>query len=70
MENQIGQLKATLQINNMRIIAGKYMKLPSKGGIDRFSDLVYLSQVTQAMAMKTETEFYRRNREVDPKTVN
>ncbi len=38
------------------------MKLPSHGGIDRFNDLIYLSQVLQAMAMKTETEFYRRNR--------
>ena len=47
-----------------------YLKLPSHGGIDRFNDLVYLSQITQAMAMKTETEFYRRNREIDPKTGN
>ncbi|CAG2117636.1 unnamed protein product, partial [Medioppia subpectinata] len=39
-----------------------YFKLPSKGGVDRFADLVYLSQVIQAMAMKVETEFYRRNR--------
>ncbi|CAG2176894.1 unnamed protein product, partial [Oppiella nova] len=49
---------------------GNYFKLPSHGGVDRFEDLVYLSQVIQAMAMKVETEFYRRNREVDPKTGN
>ncbi|CAG2102952.1 unnamed protein product, partial [Medioppia subpectinata] len=47
-----------------------YFKLPSKGGVDRFADLVYLSQVIQAMAMKVETEFYRRNRAIDPKTGN
>ena len=41
------------------------MNLPSKGSIDRFDDLVYLSQITQAMAMKAETEFYRRNRDID-----
>lgn len=44
------------------------MKLPTNGGVDRFDDLVYLSQITQAMAMKTETEFYRRNRDIDNKT--
>jgi beta-mannosidase len=46
------------------------MKLPSHGGKDRLNDLIYLSQILQAMAMKTETEFYRRNREIDPKTGN
>jgi beta-mannosidase len=46
------------------------MKLPSNGGKERLSDLIYLSQILQAMAMKTETEFYRRNREIDPKTGN
>jgi beta-mannosidase len=42
------------------------MKLPSHGGKDRLNDLIYLSQISQAMAMKIETEFYRRNREIDP----
>jgi len=46
------------------------MKLPSIGGIERLGDLIYLSQVTQAMAIKTETEFYRRNRQIDPNTGN
>ncbi len=46
------------------------MNLPSHGGIDRFNDLIYLSQVTQAMALKTETEFYRRNRAIDPNNGN
>jgi beta-mannosidase len=41
------------------------MKLPSHGGKDRLNDLIYLSQISQAMAMKIETEFYRRNREID-----
>ena len=35
------------------------------GGKERLSDFIYLSQITQAMAMKTETEFYRRNRDID-----
>jgi len=43
------------------------MKLPSHGGKERLDDLIYLSQIFQAMAMKTETEFYRRNREIDSK---
>ncbi|CAG2180234.1 unnamed protein product, partial [Oppiella nova] len=46
----------------------KYFKLPAHGGVDRINDLIYLSQIFQAMAIKTETEFFRRNREVDPKT--
>jgi len=46
------------------------MKLPSHGGKDRLSDLIYLSQILQAMAMKTETEFYRRNRAIDPNNGN
>jgi hypothetical protein len=32
------------------------MKLPSHGGKDRLNDLIYLSQILQAMAMKTQTE--------------
>ncbi|CAG2179179.1 unnamed protein product, partial [Oppiella nova] len=47
-----------------------YLRVPSKGGIDRLNDFVYSSQIIHAMAMKTETEFYRRNREIDPKTGN
>ncbi|XP_054164237.1 beta-mannosidase-like [Oppia nitens] len=47
---------------------GYYFNHPSHGGIERFNDLVYLSQVIQAMAMKIETEFYRRNRQIDEKT--
>jgi len=46
------------------------MKLPSHGGKDRLNDLIYLSQVSQAMVLKTETEFYRRNRQIDPNTGN
>ncbi|CAG2181764.1 unnamed protein product, partial [Oppiella nova] len=34
---------------------GNYFKLPSHGGVDRLEDLIYLSQVIQAMAMKVET---------------
>ena len=42
-----------------------YMKLPTSGGVDRLDDFIYLSQISQAMSLKTETEFYRRNRVVN-----
>ncbi|XP_054162086.1 beta-mannosidase-like [Oppia nitens] len=45
---------------------GFYLRVPSAGGIDRLNDFIYSSQIIQAMAMKTETEFYRRNRQIDP----
>uniref|UniRef100_A0A6G1SGI4 beta-mannosidase n=1 Tax=Aceria tosichella TaxID=561515 RepID=A0A6G1SGI4_9ACAR len=38
------------------------------GGVDKFKSFIYLSQLTQAIAIKTETEFYRRNRFIDPDT--
>lgn len=38
------------------------------GGIDKLKTFVYVSQLTQAIAIKTETEFYRRNRFIDPET--
>jgi beta-mannosidase len=63
-------LLKTLSINSCPLYLAFYFKLPSHGGKDRLNDLIYLSQITQAMAMKTETEFYRRNREIDPKTGN
>ena len=51
------------QIQNM---IKAYFQLPSQGGADRFSDFIYLSQIIQAMAMKTETEFYLRDRQLTP----
>ena len=44
----------------------KYLKLPISGGADRLDDFIYLSQISQAMSLKIETEFYRRNRGVNP----
>lgn len=38
------------------------------GGVDKFKSFLYISQLTQAIAIKTETEFFRRNRFVDPET--
>lgn len=38
------------------------------GGIDKLKTFLYVSQLTQAIAIKTETEFYRRNRFIDPDT--
>lgn len=38
------------------------------GGIDKFKSFIYLSQLTQAIGIKTETEFYRRNRFINPET--
>ena len=49
------------QIQNM---IKAYFELPSQGGADRLSDFIYLSQIIQAMAIKTETEFYLRDRQL------
>lgn len=38
------------------------------GGADKLKNYLYISQLTQAIAIKTETEFYRRNRFIDPET--
>jgi beta-mannosidase len=50
----------------MEKLIANYMKLPIAGGSERLNDLIYLSQIAQAMSIKTETEFYRRNRAIDP----
>ena len=55
-------------IDVMQSMVSNYFKLPASGGVDRFGDYIYLSQIIQAMAMKTETEFYRRNREINNQT--
>lgn len=41
------------------------LPLPSNGSIARLDDYIYLSQVHQAMAIRIQTEFYRRNRQVN-----
>ena len=41
---------------------------PKSGGIEKFKTFIYLTQLSQAIAIKTETEFYRRNRFIDPET--
>ncbi|XP_054165442.1 beta-mannosidase-like [Oppia nitens] len=46
---------------------GSYLIKPSKGSIDRLNDFIYSSQLIHAMSMKTQTEYYRRNRKVDDK---
>lgn len=39
-----------------------HLFLPNKKcGVQAFKDVLYLSQITQAMSIKTETEFYRRS---------
>lgn len=35
------------------------------GGLNQFKTFLYASQLTQAIGIKTETEFYRRNRFID-----
>jgi beta-mannosidase len=49
-------------------LIANYLKLPVSGGKDRFIDIIYLSQISQSMSTKTQTEFYRRNRDIDKKT--
>lgn len=38
------------------------------GGTNKLKSFIYLSQLYQAIAIKTESEFYRRNRFIDPET--
>lgn len=50
-----GGLEILKSINNHLFLPNK------KCGFQAFKDLLYLSQITQAMSIKTETEFYRRS---------
>ncbi|XP_054161783.1 beta-mannosidase-like [Oppia nitens] len=59
-----------LGYQSIETMSARYFKMPSNGLVDRFNDFVYLSQITQAMAIKSETEFYRRNRDIDDQTGN
>lgn len=43
---------------------GQYLPVPSAGGAAKLADYIYVSQIFQAMSIRTETEFYRRNRAV------
>lgn len=45
-----------------------HFKEVEAGGIDKFKSFIYLSQLTQAIGIKTETEFYRRNRFINQET--
>ena len=65
MEHRQHHPGGTQQIQSM---IESYFNLPDAGGVSSFADYVYLSQIIQAMAMKTETESYRRDKEIDPKT--
>ena len=49
----------------MAVLLERNLRPPAFGERERFADFVYLSQVSQAVAIKTETEFYRRNRAID-----
>jgi len=44
------------------------MKLPKYNSKESLNQFIYLSQISQAMAIKVQTEFYRRNRDFDPNT--
>lgn len=45
-----------------------HFKETEPGGPDKLKTFIYVSQLTQAIAIKTETEFYRRNRFIDTDT--
>jgi beta-mannosidase len=47
---------------------GIHFNMPAAGGIESFAKMIYLSQINQAMSIKSSVEFYRRNRNVDPDT--
>jgi len=42
------------------------LPLPTAGGENKLIDHIYVTQIFQAMAIKIESEFYRRNREIKP----
>lgn len=44
----------------------RHFQLPPPGDQASFAALTYLSQVSQAMSIKIQTEFYRRNRKLNP----
>lgn len=47
----------------------QHFNLPDKkANAEQLNDFIYLSQIFQAMAIKVQTEFYRRNRQVDFET--
>lgn len=52
-------------IDNMSSMIKRYLPHASAGGLNKLEDYIYTSQIFQAMAIKTETEFYRRNRAVN-----
>lgn len=45
-----------------------HFPMPAAGGMESFAKLIYLSQINQAMSIKSSVEFYRRNRNLDPDT--
>ena len=55
------QVNGLIYLKNMM---EKNLRLPSNGSIDRLEDYIYLSQIHQSMAIKIETEFYRRDRDI------
>lgn len=54
-ENGLSYLNGMIKAN---------LPLPSNGSASKLQDYIYISQVHQSMAIKIETEFYRRNRQV------
>lgn len=42
------------------------LPFPSNGSAAKLADYIYISQIHQSMSIKIETEFYRRNRQVQP----
>lgn len=44
-----------------------HFTMPVAGGTDSFLRLIYYSQINQAMSIKSQVEYYRRNREPDSK---
>ncbi|GBM74431.1 Beta-mannosidase [Araneus ventricosus] len=59
MKHRQHHMFGNLQMESMIL---KHFRLPSSScGIQGFKDLLYLSQIVQAVAIKTETEKYRRS---------
>ncbi|XP_042909002.1 beta-mannosidase isoform X1 [Parasteatoda tepidariorum] len=61
MKHRQHHMFGNLEIERMIL---EHFKLPSKDcGVQGFKDVLYMSQIVQAVAIKTETEKYRRNQD-------
>ncbi|KPM11675.1 Beta-mannosidase-like protein [Sarcoptes scabiei] len=61
-EHQAGGIELITSMMSNYLPLPKQDSIPSRYQLD---DFIYLSQIHQSMAIKSQTEFYRRNRKID-----